>query len=60
MKINTISPDSSDYLQGLNEIAKPPKTLRYIGTVPAVRIKNRRGRRDATSERIWQRGDLPA
>ncbi|MGB3946309.1 MAG: DNA-processing protein DprA, partial [Candidatus Saccharimonadales bacterium] len=39
MKINTISPDSSDYLQGLNEIAKPPKTLRYIGTVPAVRIK---------------------
>lgn len=38
MKINTFSPDRSEYTQILTTIAKPPKTLDYIGTLPAERI----------------------
>lgn len=38
MKINRISPDNSDFLKGLTYIAKPPKKLSYIGTLPATRL----------------------
>ena len=34
MKINAISPDESKYLQRLDEIAKTPKRLHYIGALP--------------------------
>lgn len=34
MNINTISPDDSKFLKRLNDIDKPPKSLRYIGTLP--------------------------
>lgn len=37
MKINTISPDTNEFLQILAYVAKPPKTLNYIGTVPENR-----------------------
>lgn len=37
MKINTISPDKNEFLQILVNIAKPPKTLNYIGTLPDIR-----------------------
>lgn len=35
MNINTISPDKHDFLKRLQNIAKPPKSLRYIGTLPS-------------------------
>lgn len=38
MKINTISPDESDYLKILNSIAKVPKRLHYAGTMPSGRL----------------------
>ncbi len=38
MKINTISPDTSIFLQILSSIAKPPKSLRFAGTLPASRV----------------------
>jgi DNA processing protein len=34
MKINSISPDDTRFLQRLKNIAKMPKSLRYIGTIP--------------------------
>ncbi|MCA9341000.1 DNA-processing protein DprA [Candidatus Saccharibacteria bacterium] len=34
MKINTISPDTNNYIQILTHIAKPPKKLDYIGVLP--------------------------
>lgn len=34
MNINTISPDESKFLKRLRDIDKPPKSLRYIGTLP--------------------------
>lgn len=34
MKINDIRPQDSTYLQILGSIAKPPKSLRYMGTLP--------------------------
>lgn len=34
MNINTISPDDSKFLKRLRDIDKPPKSLRYIGTLP--------------------------
>lgn len=37
MKINTISPDDSKYLQMLNDIAKKPKKLHYAGILPKER-----------------------
>lgn len=37
MKINTISPDEAEYTQILTTIAKSPKKLHYIGTLPATR-----------------------
>ncbi len=37
MKINTISPDSAEFLQILEAIAKPPEILRYIGILPQQR-----------------------
>jgi DNA processing protein len=37
MKINTLSPDESDYLKILATIAQQPKKLHYIGTLPAKR-----------------------
>jgi len=38
MKINTFSPDKSEYSQVLTTIAKPPKTLDYIGKLPETRL----------------------
>ena len=38
MKINTFSPDKSEYAQVLTTIAKPPKTLDYIGKLPEIRL----------------------
>lgn len=38
MKINTFSPDKSEYAQVLTTIAKPPKTLDYIGKLPETRL----------------------
>ncbi len=37
MKINRISPDASEYLKILVNIAKKPKTLHYIGNIPPQR-----------------------
>jgi len=37
MKINTISPDSSKFLQILDSIAKPPEILHYAGKLPKQR-----------------------
>lgn len=34
MNINTITPDESKFLKRLQDIDKPPKSLRYIGTLP--------------------------
>lgn len=34
MNINSISPDETAFLQRLQNIAKKPKSLRYIGTIP--------------------------
>lgn len=34
MKINTLSPDETDFTKVLVNIAKPPKTLHYIGKLP--------------------------
>lgn len=34
MKINTISPDEAEYTKVLTYIAKQPKTLHYIGSIP--------------------------
>lgn len=36
MNINSIAPDESPFLQILQNIAKPPKSLRYIGTLPTA------------------------
>lgn len=38
MKINTISPDESDYLKVLITIAKSPKKLHYVGHLPGSRM----------------------
>ena len=38
MKINAIAPDESDYLKVLLSIAKQPKRLHYVGTLPASRV----------------------
>lgn len=38
MKINSISPDKNEYLQILLNIAKVPKSLNYIGTLPEKRV----------------------
>ena len=38
MKINTVSPDDSDYLKVLDSIAKPPKRLHYAGLLPDSRV----------------------
>jgi DNA processing protein len=37
MKINDLAPDKNEYLKILNTIAKPPKTLHYIGVLPGSR-----------------------
>lgn len=37
MKINRISPDSNVFLKVLTNIAKPPKKLYFIGSLPTVR-----------------------
>lgn len=37
MKINTIRPDDNDFIQVLSDVAKPPKTLHYIGNLPEKR-----------------------
>lgn len=37
MKINQTSPDNQEYLKILSSIAKPPKKLNYIGTLPSKR-----------------------
>jgi DNA processing protein len=37
MKINTIAPDESNFTKILTDIAKPPKTLDYIGNLPVTR-----------------------
>lgn len=37
MKINKISPDSHDFLQIISGIAKPPKSLYFMGALPASR-----------------------
>ena len=37
MKINKISPDTHDFLQILSGIAKPPKSLYFIGRLPEIR-----------------------
>lgn len=37
MKINTIAPEESEYLQIVNSIAKPPKSFHYCGTLPNER-----------------------
>ncbi len=38
MKINKTSPEVQKYLQGISNIAKPPKTLYYIGKIPENRV----------------------
>lgn len=38
MKINTVSPDDSEYLKILTSIAKVPKRLHYAGMIPANRV----------------------
>lgn len=38
MKINTVVPDESEYLQILSSIAKKPKKLHYAGTIPQHRL----------------------
>jgi DNA processing protein len=38
MKINRISPENNEYLQILTSIAKVPKKLYFIGSIPQVRI----------------------
>ena len=38
MKINTISPDKHNYLQIVEHIAKPPRTLDIIGLLPKDRL----------------------
>lgn len=38
MKINTLSPDKTDFTKVLTNIAKQPKTLHYIGTLPSDRL----------------------
>ena len=38
MKINTLSPDESDYLKVLITIAKSPKKLHYVGHLPGSRM----------------------
>jgi DNA processing protein len=38
MKINTIAPDKHNYLQIISTIAKSPKRLDFIGTLPENRI----------------------
>jgi DNA processing protein len=40
MKINTTSPDESNYLKILNSIAKPPKKLHYAGKLPTERLSS--------------------
>ena len=37
MKINTISPDQSEFLQSITGIAAKPKTLYFVGSLPAER-----------------------
>src|SRR5438105_1146142 len=37
MKINTITPDEDKYLQIVSHIARKPKKLHYIGTLPPER-----------------------
>lgn len=39
MKINAITPDKSNFLQILTTIAKPPKSLYFIGKLPETRRK---------------------
>ena len=38
MKINNISPDKNSYLQIISSIAKPPKSLYYMGKLPDQRL----------------------
>jgi len=38
MKINRISPDKHKYLQIVSSIAKPPKSLYFIGKLPEARV----------------------
>ncbi|MFZ2125604.1 MAG: DNA-processing protein DprA [Candidatus Saccharimonadales bacterium] len=38
IKINRISPQSSNYLQMISTIAKPPEKLYFIGTLPQTRL----------------------
>ena len=38
MKINRISPDKHEYLQITSTIAKPPKSLYFIGKLPQTRL----------------------
>jgi DNA processing protein len=38
MKINRISPDTSEYLQIVTHIAKVPEKLHFIGKLPATRL----------------------
>lgn len=38
MKINTIAPDKHNYLQIISTVAKSPKRLDFIGTLPEKRI----------------------
>jgi DNA processing protein len=37
MKINALSPDTNEFTKILSTIAKPPKKLHYIGTLPDIR-----------------------
>lgn len=39
MKINSIRPDESEFLQRLGTIAKPPKSLYFIGKLPTTEVK---------------------
>jgi DNA processing protein len=39
MKINSIAPDESKFLQRLDTIAKPPKSLYFIGKIPETEVK---------------------
>ncbi len=39
MKINSITPDESKFLQSLSTIAKPPKSLHFIGKLPETEVK---------------------
>lgn len=38
MKINSIRPEENEFLQILSYLAKPPKSLNYIGTLPKERL----------------------